>query len=37
MELDAARWVFQQLGAAPDLARVDALSRQADSQGRRAG
>ncbi len=27
MELDAARWVFQQLGAAPDLARVDALSR----------
>lgn len=27
MELDAARWVFQQLGAAPDLARVEALSR----------
>jgi DNA-binding CsgD family transcriptional regulator len=26
MELDAARWVFQQLGAAPDLARVDRLS-----------
>lgn len=25
MELDAARWVFQQLGATPDLARVDAL------------
>ena len=25
MELDAARWVFQQLGAAPDLARVEAL------------
>lgn len=25
MELDAARWVFQQLGASPDLARVDAL------------
>ena len=30
MELDAARWVFQQLGAAPDLARVDSLT------GRRA-
>ena len=29
MELDAARWVFQQLGAAPDLARVQALSRKA--------
>ena len=28
MELDAARWVFQQLGAAPDLARVEALSRK---------
>jgi DNA-binding NarL/FixJ family response regulator len=27
MELDAARWVFQQLGAAPDLARVQELSR----------
>jgi ATP/maltotriose-dependent transcriptional regulator MalT len=27
MELDAARWVFRQLGAIPDLARVDALSR----------
>jgi ATP/maltotriose-dependent transcriptional regulator MalT len=26
MELDAARWVFQQLGAAPDLARVEALA-----------
>jgi DNA-binding NarL/FixJ family response regulator len=26
MELDAARWVFRQLGAAPDLARVEALS-----------
>jgi DNA-binding NarL/FixJ family response regulator len=32
MELDAARWAFQQLGAAPDLARVDALSRQADGK-----
>jgi DNA-binding CsgD family transcriptional regulator len=29
MELDAARWVFQQLGAVPDLARVEALSRKA--------
>lgn len=29
MELDAARWVFQQLGAAPDLARVEALTRKA--------
>jgi len=29
MELDAARWVFQQLGAGPDLARVEALSRTA--------
>ncbi len=27
MEFDAARWVFQQLGAAPDLARVEALVR----------
>jgi DNA-binding NarL/FixJ family response regulator len=29
MELDAARWVFRHLGAAPDLARVEALSRTA--------
>jgi DNA-binding CsgD family transcriptional regulator len=29
LELDAARWVFQQLGAAPDLARVEALLRPA--------
>lgn len=29
MELDAARWVFQQLGAGPDVARVQALSRAA--------
>ena len=29
MELDAARWAFEQLGAAPDLARVEALSRRA--------
>jgi ATP/maltotriose-dependent transcriptional regulator MalT len=28
MELDAARWVFEQLGAAPDLGRVAALSRR---------
>jgi DNA-binding NarL/FixJ family response regulator len=34
MELDAARSVFEQLGAAPDLARVEALSRKA---GRVAG
>ena len=27
MELDAARWVFRQLGAAPDVTRVEALSR----------
>lgn len=26
MELDAARWIFAQLGAVPDLASVDALS-----------
>jgi DNA-binding CsgD family transcriptional regulator len=29
MELDAARWVFQELGAAPDLARVEKLSMRA--------
>jgi DNA-binding CsgD family transcriptional regulator len=28
MELDAARWVFQQLGAVPELARVGALTRK---------
>ena len=27
MEWDAARWVFEQLGARPDLARVESLSR----------
>jgi ATP/maltotriose-dependent transcriptional regulator MalT len=27
MEFDAARWIFQQLGARPDLAHVEALSR----------
>lgn len=31
MELDAARVVFEQLGAAPDLARVDSLVRRAPS------
>jgi DNA-binding CsgD family transcriptional regulator len=31
MELDAARWVFRQLAAAPDLARVEALSGRADA------
>jgi DNA-binding NarL/FixJ family response regulator len=31
LELDAARWVFQQLGAGPDLARVEALLRPASS------
>jgi DNA-binding CsgD family transcriptional regulator len=29
MEFDAARWVFQQLSATPDLKRVDALSAKA--------
>ena len=29
MELDAARWAFAQLGAVPDLARAQSLSRQA--------
>jgi DNA-binding CsgD family transcriptional regulator/tetratricopeptide (TPR) repeat protein len=29
MELDAARWVFQELGAAPELARVAQLARPA--------
>jgi DNA-binding NarL/FixJ family response regulator len=28
MELDAAAWVFEQLGAAPDLAQARALSRE---------
>jgi DNA-binding CsgD family transcriptional regulator/tetratricopeptide (TPR) repeat protein len=28
MELDAARWVFRQLDAAPDLARVEVLTRR---------
>jgi DNA-binding NarL/FixJ family response regulator len=29
LEFDAARWVFEQLGAVPDLTRVQALSRRA--------
>jgi DNA-binding CsgD family transcriptional regulator len=29
MELDAARWAFQELGATPDVARVDAYARRA--------
>ena len=28
MELDAARWAFRQLGAAPELARVEQLARR---------
>jgi DNA-binding CsgD family transcriptional regulator len=32
MELDAARWVFSQLGAVVDLATVDALLRKDDSR-----
>ena len=32
MELDAARWVFQQLGAVSDIARVDELSRKTASR-----
>jgi DNA-binding CsgD family transcriptional regulator len=30
MELDAARWVFQELGAAPELARAEQLSRASE-------
>jgi DNA-binding NarL/FixJ family response regulator len=37
MELDAARWVFQQLGALPDLARVDALAVHSDTKGAPGG
>jgi DNA-binding CsgD family transcriptional regulator/tetratricopeptide (TPR) repeat protein len=32
MELDAARWIFEQLGAVPDLARVDSLTRRVPSR-----
>ena len=31
MEFDAARWVFEQLGARPDLTRVEALSHPAQA------
>jgi DNA-binding CsgD family transcriptional regulator/tetratricopeptide (TPR) repeat protein len=34
MELDAARWVFHELGAAPDLALVERLARGAPPPGR---
>ena len=33
MELDAARVVFEQLGATPELARVDSLVRRGPSSG----
>ena len=33
LELEAARGVFEQLGAAPELARLDALTRQAAANG----
>jgi DNA-binding CsgD family transcriptional regulator len=32
MELDAARWVFEQLGALPDVAHIDALTRDSAPQ-----
>jgi hypothetical protein len=28
LELDAARWAFEQLGAAPGLVRIDAMTRR---------
>jgi DNA-binding CsgD family transcriptional regulator len=31
MELDAARWIFEELGAAPDVAHIDALGRDTAS------
>jgi DNA-binding CsgD family transcriptional regulator len=37
MEFDAARWVFQQLNARPDLARVDALTASTAAQEARHG
>jgi DNA-binding CsgD family transcriptional regulator len=37
MELDAARWVFQQLGALPDLARIDALVSRSEAQAAPGG
>jgi DNA-binding CsgD family transcriptional regulator/tetratricopeptide (TPR) repeat protein len=33
MELDAARWTFVELGAVPDVARIDALSRTVPARG----
>ena len=33
MEFDAARWVFRRLGAGPDLARVEVLSRKVGTIG----
>jgi DNA-binding NarL/FixJ family response regulator len=35
MELDAAGWVFRQLGARPDLARVESLLRPAPGRDAR--
>jgi len=32
MELDAARWIFDQLGATPDVARVESLARKGKAQ-----
>ena len=37
LELDAARAVFERLGAAPDLARIDSLTRGAAPSGRPHG
>jgi ATP/maltotriose-dependent transcriptional regulator MalT len=37
LELDAARWVFQQVGAAPELIRLDALTRAADPENTPGG
>ena len=37
MEFDAARWVFEQLGAAPDVARVRALSDTSPAAGALTG
>jgi DNA-binding NarL/FixJ family response regulator len=32
MELDAARWAFQELGATPDVASVESLSRKGSAE-----
>jgi DNA-binding CsgD family transcriptional regulator len=37
MEFDAARWVFQQLGALPDLAQVDALASRSEARAAPGG